>query len=124
MKNASPLAAMIAFGFLFLIATAVPATESVSPGALDRMAQVNNACPTFSWDTEMDAVANEIVAYAIHENDDPATAELTADATPIFAERLTRSSATSRSRSRSPAETSARSKSMIRADTSLSINTR
>ncbi len=26
------------------------AIEGVSPGAADRLAQVNNTCPTFSWD--------------------------------------------------------------------------
>ncbi len=62
------------------------ATEGVSPGALDRMAQVNNACPTFSWDGE---------ARRGHERDSSPTpstktmsgdsAELTADTEVLYA---------------------------------------
>ncbi len=67
MKNAQSLTAFLAIVLLWLVATPSIATETVSPGAIDRMAQVNNACPTFSWDGEAGAVMNEMVACAIHE---------------------------------------------------------
>ncbi len=46
----------IALGLIILTANSALATEGVSPGAVDRMAQVNNACPTFSWEERPDAV--------------------------------------------------------------------
>jgi len=80
-------ARMILVGFVLALIWTAPnagAMEGVSPGAADRMAQVNNACPTFSWEGEAGAVINEIVAYAIHENEDPATAQLTAETQVVY----------------------------------------
>lgn len=51
------------------VPTAVPATEmgtqGVSPGALDRMALVGTACPTFSWEVNLEADHYELLVYQL-----------------------------------------------------------
>ena len=84
MKNAHRLAVLIALTFAALTSTAF-ATQGVSPGATDRMAVVDDRCPTFSWEAGDGAALYEIVAYAIHENDDPAVAELSAETEVLYA---------------------------------------
>ena len=61
----------------------VSATEGVSPGATDRMAQINNACPTFSWGKNGGAVAYDLVAYLLPE-DASQSAELTAETEVLY----------------------------------------
>jgi hypothetical protein len=68
---------------LVVASVSVNATETVSPGALDRMAQVNNACPTFSWGEEDGAAAYELVAYVLPE-DAAQQAELTSETEVLF----------------------------------------
>jgi len=82
MKHLSRLPALMAL--LALTAGSASATEGVSPGATDRMAVVNDPCPTFSWETAENAALYEIVAYAIHENADPATSELSAETQVLY----------------------------------------
>ncbi len=84
MKIAHTLTIPVTIGLVALAAATALATEGVSPGAVDRMAQVNNACPTFSWEESAATNFYEIVAYAIHENDDPATSELTAESEVLY----------------------------------------
>ncbi len=84
MKIAHTLTIPFAIGLVAFAAANALATEGVSPGAVDRMAQVNNACPTFSWEGSTATSFYEIVAYAIHENDDPATADLTAESEVLY----------------------------------------
>ncbi len=81
-------ARMILVGFVLALIWTVPnagAIEGVSPGAVDRMAQVNNACPTFSWDGEAGAVMNELVAYELPPAAEAAGVELSADAEVLYA---------------------------------------
>ncbi len=64
MKNTRLITALVALALLSLAAP-TSATEGVSPGATDRMALVNNACPTFSWGMTESAAAYDLVAYAL-----------------------------------------------------------
>jgi len=83
MKNAFRLTTLAAVALIALAATTAHATETVSPGAVDRVAQVNNACPTFSWGMDGDAAAYEIIAYILPEDASQQT-ELTADNEALF----------------------------------------
>ncbi len=83
MKNATRFLGIIALGLIMIAADSASATEGVSPGAGDRMAQVNNACPTFSWGMDSGAVAYDLVAYLLPE-DASQSAELTADTEVLF----------------------------------------
>ncbi len=74
-----------AVGLLCLIATTAAATEGVSPGAVDHVAQVNNACPTFSWQESADAALYELVAYELPSEGDTAGVELTAEREALYA---------------------------------------
>jgi hypothetical protein len=73
----------ISIGLVCLMAMTASATESVSPGAFDRMAQVNNACPTFSWGMTDNAMAYEVVAYSLSD-DASQEEELGADSEVLF----------------------------------------
>ena len=84
MKIAHTLTIPVTIALVALAAATSHATEGVSPGAVDRMAVVETRCPTFSWDGEAGAIMNEIVAYAIHENDDPAAAVLSAESEVLY----------------------------------------
>ena len=84
MKNETRYVGFIALGLVILAATAVTATEGVSPGALDRMAKVNNACPTFSWSEAEAVVRYELVAYVLPE-DSAQPAELTSETEVLYA---------------------------------------
>ena len=70
MKNARKLAALVAIAMITLVATAVNATEGVSPGAGDRLAVIRDNCPTFSWGEVDDAASYEVVAYRLPKNED------------------------------------------------------
>ena len=83
MKNAKRFTALIALTVVTFTTPAL-ATQGVSPGAADRMAVVNNTCPTFSWEAGETAALYEIVAYAIHENDEPASSDLTAETEALY----------------------------------------
>ena len=67
MKNADRITALVA---LMLVGLATPAlaTETVSPGAFDRLSVVETRCPTFSWGEDDDAAAYELVAYLLPED--------------------------------------------------------
>ena len=67
MKNLQRFTAPIALTLIVLAAGAATATEGVSPGAVDRMAKVNNPCPTFSWGAVEATDTYEIVAYELPE---------------------------------------------------------
>ena len=85
--NSGFSARMILVGFVLALIWTGPnagAIEGVSPGAADRLAQVNNTCPTFNGDGEAGAVMNELVAYELPEGDEAAGVELTADAEVLF----------------------------------------
>ena len=45
--------------------TVAAALEGVSPGAVDRVARVEQRCPTFNWEADHAAVAYELVAYGL-----------------------------------------------------------
>jgi len=66
MKNAVRLT--VAIALLALAAGGAAATETVSPGAVDRMVTVETRCPTFNWGAEDDAAAYELVAYALPDD--------------------------------------------------------
>jgi hypothetical protein len=83
MKHARPITALIAIVLVSLIATTALATEGVSPGAVDRVAQVNDPCPTFSWGMDSDTVAYDLVAYVLPE-DASQQVELIADTEVLF----------------------------------------
>lgn len=83
MKNIVRFLGNTILGLVVLAAASVTATEGVSPGAIDRMSQVNNACPTFSWGMDSDAVAYDVVAYLLPD-DASKQAELTADSEVLF----------------------------------------
>jgi len=83
MNNASRYTAPLAIVLLSLIATMATAIETVSPGAIDRMVEVESRFPTFSWGAEDDAAAYELVAYALPE-DATQPVELTADTEVLF----------------------------------------
>ncbi len=83
MKNARTLTALIAIMLLSLAAIPTTATETVSPGAIDRLAQVNNACPTFSWGAEGGVVAYDLVAYVLPD-DASHQVELTAESEALY----------------------------------------
>jgi len=85
MKNAHRLIVLVALMIAALSSTAF-ATQGVSPGAMERFAQVEQRCPTFSWEAEVGAALYEIVAYAIHEKADPATSELTAETQALYSQ--------------------------------------
>ena len=84
MKNARTLTALFAIVLLSLVATPTTATETVSPGAIDRMAQVNNACPTFSWGADDSAAAYELIAYLLPK-DIAQQVEFTAESEVMYA---------------------------------------
>jgi hypothetical protein len=83
MRNAVRLAVLAAF-VMGAAAASTGAGESVSPGDLDRFAQVNNGCPTFSWGADDGAEAHELVAYVLPD-DGPGAVELTADREVLYA---------------------------------------
>ena len=64
MKNPIRFTAPIAL--TLAIASSAFATLAVSPGAINRVAVVNNACPTFNWGFEPNAY--EVVAYELPED--------------------------------------------------------
>ncbi len=68
MNNARTLTALFAIMLLSLVATPTTATESVSPGAVDRVAVVETRCPTFSWGITDGAAAYDLAAYVLPEN--------------------------------------------------------
>ena len=78
MKIPRRLIACVVMTAVLLVAAPAAASQGVSPGALDRLAQVNNACPTFSWGMDGDASAYELVVYVLPE-DASQPVELTAD---------------------------------------------
>jgi hypothetical protein len=41
--------------------------DGVSPGAVDRIAEIEGRCPTFIWGTSADAVNHELVVYRLPE---------------------------------------------------------
>ena len=84
MKNARTLAAFFAIILLSLVTTPVTATEAVSPGEIDRLAAVEQRCPTFSWGMEGGADAYELIAYVLPE-DVSQPVELTAETEALFA---------------------------------------
>ena len=84
MKNAHRLTATIALTLITLAAGTATATEGVSPGAIDRVAVVNNACPTFSWGEDDNAAAYELVAYRLPKSEQEA-AELSSENEVLFA---------------------------------------
>ena len=43
----------------------------VSPGAVDRVAEIEGRCPTFSWEGDPGAALFELVAYRLPEGLDP-----------------------------------------------------
>ena len=43
-------------------------TQGVSPGAIDRITQVEAKCPAFSWQSDPAAERYEIVVYRLDEN--------------------------------------------------------
>ena len=83
MNTAHTLTIPVAIALVGLAAATVHATEGVSPGAVDRMVQVNSVCPTFSWGLDGDAVAYELVAYFLPD-DAVKGVELTADSEVLF----------------------------------------
>jgi hypothetical protein len=83
MKNAVRLVVLVAF-VMGAVATSTVAGETVSPGDLDRFAQVNNGCPTFSWGADDGAEAHELVAYVLPDGG-PEAVELTADREVLYA---------------------------------------
>jgi len=70
MKNARQLAALAAIAAIILTATAVNATEGVSPGAGDRLTVIRDGCPTLSWGEVDGAAFYEVVAYRLPEGQD------------------------------------------------------
>ena len=69
MKNAARLTALMALlALITLTAGSASATETVSPGALDRLAVVETRCPTFSWGADDGAAAYDLVAYVLPED--------------------------------------------------------
>ena len=61
-RQIQPLILML----LFVVATpqlSAQAPEVVSPGAVDRVAQVEGRCPTFFWGAVPKAAAYELVVY-------------------------------------------------------------
>ena len=85
MKNAARLTALMALlALITLTAGSASATETVSPGALDRLAVVETRCPTFSWGADDGAAAYDLVAYVLPE-DAALQVELTADTEALFA---------------------------------------
>ncbi len=70
MKNARQLAALVAIATITSAATAINATEGVSPGAGDRLAVIRDGCTTFSWGEVDGAAFYEVVAYQLPESKD------------------------------------------------------
>ncbi len=54
----------------FVTAAELPTLQGVSPGAMDRIAALDGACPTFSWTGIEGAAGYEIVAYVLPESPD------------------------------------------------------
>jgi hypothetical protein len=56
---------------VLLAATVVPASaeipDGVSPGAVDRIAEIEGRCPTFIWGTSANAIDYQLVAYRLPE---------------------------------------------------------
>jgi len=67
MKKAQQITALIAIILVSLVATSTVASETVSPGALDRLSVVETRCPTFSWGFDNEAMEFELVVYELHE---------------------------------------------------------
>ena len=67
MKNARQILVLIAIATIMLAATAIDATEGVSPGAGDRLAVIQDGCPAFSWGEVEGAAFYEIVAFRLPE---------------------------------------------------------
>ncbi len=55
-------------GFWLCLSGLALATEGVSPGAVDHVAQLNNPCPTFSWTSVEGASGYELVGYVLPED--------------------------------------------------------
>lgn len=83
MKNARLVTAPLTIGLIMLVAAGTSATQGVSPGATDRLAQVNNACPTFSWGLDGDAITYDLISYLLPE-DASQQGELTSDTEVLF----------------------------------------
>ena len=83
MTSAQRLTSLVAV-VLIASASTVLATETVSPGALDRLASVEQRCPTFSWGAETGAAAYELIGYALPE-DASQQVKLTAETEVMFA---------------------------------------
>ena len=70
MKNNPRFGRFFILGVLIL-ACAGPlgaaAPQGVSPGSTDRMVQIDNSCPTFSWGAEPGRSYFELVAYRLDE---------------------------------------------------------
>ena len=84
MKNTTRFTALIALALIALAAAPATATEGVSPGAVDRVATIEQRCPTFSWGEDDDAAAYELVAYRLPESGQEAD-ELSSENEVLFA---------------------------------------
>ena len=52
-----------------------PAPSGASPGAEDRILQVESRCPAFAWEAVPDALLTQLVVYRLTESADPADAD-------------------------------------------------
>ena len=68
MNMARDLTPIIVNAVLALSVVPATAAETVSPGALDRLAGVESRCPTFSWGEDDSAAVYDLVAYLLPEN--------------------------------------------------------
>ena len=84
MKSQGSHAVLVVIGLVSLAAVSSYAIEGVSPGAPDRLASVGEVCPTFSWQEDDASKLYEIVAYSLPTDEDPADAELTAEAEVLY----------------------------------------
>ena len=79
MRGMYYLGAVLLLGALPAAATDTP--QGVSPGGIDRIAPTQSRCPTFNWQTSLDAAGYELVVYRID-----GAAEVATDREPTLSE--------------------------------------